>query len=209
LGSSRAFSWRKKSQGALSAQPPVRIFTLPRRLSQSINQKTAIVKPFRKYYNIFMQLIAAETHKLLIKDKKTLAVAESCTGGLLSSLLTSRSGSSGFFILGVVVYSNLSKTLILKVPASYINKHGAVSRPVAIALATNVRAIAKTDYGIGITGIAGPTGAIPGKPVGTVFIAVSSKAKTVCRRFRFKGARSAIRRQSAFAALKLLRQIIK
>ncbi len=175
----------------------------------SINQKTAIVKPFRKYYNIFVQLIAADIHKLLIKNKRTLAIAESCTGGLLSSLLTSRPGSSKYFILGVVVYSNFSKSLILKIPSSLINKHGAVSRPVAIALAANIRDIAKTDYGIGITGIAGPTGAVPDKPVGTVFIAVSSKAKTKWLRFQFRGSRCAIRRQAAFAALKLLQKIIK
>jgi PncC family amidohydrolase len=155
-----------------------------------------------------MQAFAAKTHKLLIKTKQTLAVAESCTGGLLSSILTSRSGSSEFFILGVVVYSNFSKQLLLKVPISLIHKHGAVSRPVAITLAQNIRKIAKTNYGIGITGIAGPTGGTTAKPVGTVFISASSKTKLVCRRFRFKGSRSSIRSQSCLWALKLLQEII-
>ena len=156
-----------------------------------------------------MQALAAKTHKLLIKTKHTLAVAESCTGGLLSSLLTSHSGSSAFFILGAIVYSNFSKHLLLKIPMSLINKHGAVSRQVAEALAKNIRQIAKTDYGISITGIAGPTGGTLAKPVGTVFISASSKTKLICRRFQFKGTRSSIRQQSCFNALKLLQQIIK
>jgi len=156
-----------------------------------------------------MQTIAAKTHKLLIKTKQTLAVAESCTGGLLSSILTNRSGSSEFFIMGAVVYSNFSKHLLLKIPVSMINKHGAVSRQVADALAQNIRKIAKTDYGIGITGIAGPTGGTVDKPVGMVYIAASGKTKTICRRFQFKGNRTSIRRQSAFTALKLLQQVIK
>jgi nicotinamide-nucleotide amidase len=155
-----------------------------------------------------MQLVAAKIHKLLIKKKQTLAVAESCTGGLLSSILTSRSGSSEFFLLGIIVYSNFSKQLLLKVPLSMLTKHGAVSRPVATTLAQNIRKIAKTDFGIGITGIAGPTGGSTAKPVGTVFISVSSKTRSVCRGFQFKGSRSSIRRQSCLWALKLLQKII-
>lgn len=156
-----------------------------------------------------MPPIIQQIHTLLIKKHKTLAVAESCTGGLLSSLLTSYSGSSNFFILGAIVYSNFSKNLLSKVPLAVINKHNAVSQPVAVTLAKNIRKIAKTDYGIGITGIAGPTGGTAAKPVGTVFISVSSKTKTICRRFQFKGTRSSIRRQSCLSALKLLQQIIK
>jgi nicotinamide-nucleotide amidase len=156
-----------------------------------------------------MQVLAAKTHKLLIKTKQTLAVAESCTGGLLSSILTRGSGSSAFFILGAVVYSNFSKHLLLKVPMSTIKKHGAVSRPVAITLAQNIRKIAKTDYGISITGIAGPTGGTIDKPVGTVFISVSSNTKLIGRRFQFKGTRSFIRQQSCLWALKLLQKVIK
>jgi PncC family amidohydrolase len=155
-----------------------------------------------------MQLIAAKIHKLLLKNKQTLAVAESCTGGMLSSILTSRSGSSGFFILGTVVYSNFSKHLLLKVPMSLINRHGAVSRPVAVALARNIRKIARSDYSVSLTGIAGPTGASPAKPVGTVFISVSSKTKLLCRKFQFQGTRFSIRQQSCLRALKLLQQII-
>ncbi len=155
-----------------------------------------------------MPSILKEIRAFLVKNKKTLSVAESCTGGLLSSLLTNHSGSSKFFTLGVVVYSNFSKHKILKIPLSVINNYGAVSRQVDIALAKNVRRVAKTSYSIGITGIAGPTGAVAGKPVGTVFISISGKNKTICRRFQFRGARSTIRRQSALTALKLLKEFI-
>ncbi len=155
-----------------------------------------------------MLSLLKEIHVFLVKNKKTLSVAESCTGGLLSSLLTNRSGSSEFFTLGVVVYSNFSKNKLLKIPLSVINNRGAVSRQVAVALAENVRHLAKSSYGIGITGIAGPTGAVAGKPVGTVFISISNKNKAICRRFQFRGTRSAIRRQSALTALKLLKEFI-
>ncbi len=155
-----------------------------------------------------MPTIIQQIHTLLIKKHKTLAVAESCTGGLLSSLLTSLSGSSDFFILGTVVYSNYSKHLLAKVPLTLIKKHGAVSQPVAEALAQNIRKIAKTNYGIGITGIAGPTGGTAAKPVGTVYIAAANKTKTICRRFQFQGTRTSIRQQSCISALKLLKQII-
>mgnify|MGYP003396100197 CR=1 FL=1 len=155
-----------------------------------------------------MNSIIKQIHTVLIKKRKTLAVAESCTGGLLSSLLTNYSGSSDFFILGAIVYSNFSKHLLAKIPLAVINKHGAVSQPVAVTLAKNIRKIAKTDYGIGITGIAGPTGGTADKPVGTVYIAAANKTKIICRRFQCQGTRTSIRQQSCISALKLLKQII-
>jgi PncC family amidohydrolase len=139
----------------------------------------------------------------------TVAVAESCTGGLLAGALTSLSGSSAYFISGAVVYSNSAKQQALNVPALMLKKYGAVSDPVGRALAENIRKKARTDFGIGITGIAGPTGGSAAKPVGTVFIAVSTRAKTVCRRFLFKGTRSSIRKQSVKEALVLLNKNIK
>ncbi|MFH1354791.1 MAG: CinA family protein [Candidatus Omnitrophota bacterium] len=144
-------------------------------------------------------------HRKLIKSQRSVSVAESCTGGLLSKLLTDHSGSSQYFILGVVCYSNKAKKSILKVPDRLIRKNGAVSEPVAVNLAQNIRKLAKTDFGIGITGIAGPTGGTPAKPVGTVFIAIASKTKTTCRRLHFKGRRNSIRKQSALKALSLLK----
>ena len=151
-----------------------------------------------------MQTDIIQVHKLLIRKKKTVAVAESCTGGLLSSLLTDLPGSSVFFLLGVVAYSNKAKRDILKIPAGLIKKHGAVSSQVAVAMAQNVRRRAGADLGIGITGIAGPGGGTPDKPVGTVYIAAASKSVKICKKFRFRADRSGVRRKSAAAALSLL-----
>jgi len=155
-----------------------------------------------------MKHIVNQIHKTLIKNKKTVAVAESCTGGLLSNLLTRISGSSKYFILGIVAYSNKTKENILKIPAQLIAKKGAVSREAAKIMAQAVRKLAKTDFGIGITGIAGPTGATPKKPIGTVFIAIDSKDKKVCQRFLFKGNRNTIREKAALKALELLNENI-
>jgi len=153
-----------------------------------------------------MQNITGYIHKSLLKTGKTVAAAESCSGGILSGLLTQYSGSSRYFILGVVAYSNQSKVNILKIPASTIEKKGAVSKETASLMAKNIRRIARTDLGIGITGIAGPTGATPGKPVGTVFICVTNKNRTICKKFIFRGNRATIRKQSALKALDLLRR---
>jgi len=156
-----------------------------------------------------MQNIIYEVHKLLLKTDKTLAIAESCTGGLLLSLLTRNPGSSRYLKLGVVAYSNEAKKAVLRVPKAIILKYGAVSRKTAVLMATNVRRIIKADFGIAITGIAGPKGASDYKPVGTVFIAVSDTKKTTCVKFLFRGGRSAIQRESALKALKLLKKIIQ
>lgn len=151
-----------------------------------------------------MQHIINQTHKLLLEKQKTVAVAESCSGGLISKLLTDVSGSSQYFILGVVVYSNKSKESILKIPRSLIAKEGAVSPEVALKMAQAVKKIAEADIGIGITGIAGPTGGSAQKPVGTVFIAIESRGKKLCKKFSFTGSRSAIRKKAALKALELL-----
>ncbi len=155
-----------------------------------------------------MKEITAKIHRLLIARGKTLSVAESCTGGMLSSLLTKLSGSSEYFKLGVVAYSNKSKTSVLGIAAAKLRKNGAVSEPVAMAMAESVRKISQTDFGIGITGIAGPTGATPHKPVGTVFIAITTKNTTICERRHFNGNRSTMRKKSVMAALQLLKKIL-
>ena len=152
-----------------------------------------------------MQPIIQQIHKLLIKNKKTLSLAESCTGGLLSYFLTSISGSSQYFILGVIAYSNAAKTSILKIPRKIIFKNGAVSSKVARLMASSVKKLAKSDFGIGVTGIAGPGGGSKSKPVGTVFIAVDGPAKKICQRFSFKGSRLAIKKAAAQMALRLLK----
>ncbi len=153
------------------------------------------------------QHIVEQIHTSLIKNKKTVAVAESCTGGLLSNILTQLSGSSKYFILGIVTYSNKAKENILKIPRQLIAKKGAVSGEVAQKMAQQVRKLAKTDFGIGTTGIAGPTGATAQKPVGTVFMAINSGKKNICKKYHFKGNRAAIRKKAAWKSLELLREL--
>ncbi|MDP2831184.1 MAG: CinA family protein, partial [Candidatus Omnitrophota bacterium] len=123
--------------------------------------------------------ILKQIHKKLLRKEKTVAVAESCSGGELSSLLTSLPGSSGYFLLGVVTYSNKSKETILNIPVKIIARYGAVSRQVAILMAQNIRKKTLADFGLSITGIAGPTGATTTKPIGMVFIALAKKNKTL------------------------------
>lgn len=155
-----------------------------------------------------MERIVKLIHRLLIKKEKTLAVAESCTAGIVCDLLTRISDSSRYFILGIVAYSNKAKVNILKIPKHIILKKGAVSKEVAALMAKSVRTIAKTDFGIGITGIAGPTGGSKEKPVGTVFIAVDAKNNKICKKFRFEGNRLAIRERAALKSLRLLKLLI-
>ena len=116
--------------------------------------------------------ILIQLHEKLHKNGKTVAIAESCTGGQLCSLLTSLPGSSDYFLLGVVTYSNKSKEIILNIPAKIIAKHGAVSQQVALLMAQNIRKKTHADFGLSITGIAGPAGTSTTKPAGTVFIAL-------------------------------------
>lgn len=137
-----------------------------------------------------------------IQNKSTLSVAESCTGGLICHRITNISGTSGFFKLGVTAYSNSAKIDILGVPERVIGKYGAVSAECALYMAKGARRMGKSDFGAGVTGIAGPDGGTKLKPVGTVFIAVNYKGKSICRKFLFKGGRLSIKEQSAEAALK-------
>lgn len=155
-----------------------------------------------------MEHIVNQIHQFLLKKEKTVAIAESCTGGLTSNLLTSISGSSQYFILGVVAYSNKAKEIVLHVPRSIIVKKGGVSKEVVSYMAGNVRKIAKTDFGIGITGIAGPTAGTAKKPVGTVFIAVVSQNKKICKEFHFTGNRITVRKKAALKSLELLKKIL-
>ncbi len=141
---------------------------------------------------------------LLIRQKKTLSVAESCTGGLLAHTLTNIPGSSAFFHLGIIAYDNAAKVKLLKIPAKILGVRGAVSGPAARLMAQNVRKILKTDLGIGITGIAGPSGGSKAKPVGLTYIAVSDGKTTVCREFRFHGRRASNKSRAVQAALRLV-----
>ncbi len=140
----------------------------------------------------------------LTSSRKTLSTAESCTGGLIAHTLTNVPGSSDWFKGGVTAYANEAKTTLLSVPAPLIREHGAVSAPVAKAMAEGMRKRLKTDFAIATTGIAGPGGGTPQKPVGLVFIAITSAQKTIVQKFIFKGTRLQIKTQTSHMALKLL-----
>ena len=144
----------------------------------------------------------------LIDKKKTITIAESCTGGLVSHKLTNISGSSQFLKLGLTTYCNESKRKLLKVPPSTLKKYGAVSSEVAMTMAQGARKLFDTDFGIGITGIAGPTGGSKSKPVGLTFIAVDSRLETLCLQYQFKGSRSQIKNSAAKASLTLLNEFL-
>jgi len=139
----------------------------------------------------------------------TLSVAESCTGGLLAQRLTDVPGSSKYFIEGVVAYANDAKTRTLGVEPMLLMEHGAVSAPVAEAMAEGLRKRAGTDYGLSITGIAGPDGGTEEKPVGTVFIALADDVRTEHRKLHLPGDRQLIRCRASQAALDLLRRRLR
>jgi nicotinamide-nucleotide amidase len=146
---------------------------------------------------------------LLKRTGYTLATAESCTGGLLAGRITDVPGSSEYFLEGAVTYSNEAKTRILGVPKKMIEDHGAVSEEVATAMASGIRELAGSTFGIGITGIAGPSGGSAEKPVGLVYIALADDAQASAKKFIFPGDRQFIRTLSVNAALDLLRRRIR
>jgi len=140
----------------------------------------------------------------LKKQDLTIATAESCTGGLIAHTLTNISGSSDYFDRGVVSYSNESKIELLGIPKVLIKKHGAVSEQVAVAMAEGVRTKSKVDIGLATTGIAGPTGGTKEKPVGLVYVAVSTSDDTVVEKFQFNGNRLENKDSACNAALGML-----
>lgn len=143
--------------------------------------------------------------QLLRESGLTLSVAESCSGGLIAKRITDIPGSSGYFLLGAVTYSNDAKERVLDVPAELIEQYGAVSSEVALAMAKGIRKVSGSDIALATTGIAGPDGGTPEKPVGTVYLAIDSTdgGNTFLR--HFTGDRSSIREATAEAALLLLR----
>jgi len=155
------------------------------------------------------EILEAVVGNLLRRNKQTLSVAESCTAGLLAAVIADVPGSSDYFERGVVTYSNRSKIELLGVSPEIIETQGAVSGKTAEAMAGGIRDRAKTDYGIGITGIAGPDGGTDDKPVGTVFIAVASGHGIVSRRFQISSDRQVNRYRSVYAALEMLRRVIQ
>ena len=151
-----------------------------------------------------MKNLEAEIGKILKAGKKTLAIAESCTGGYLSHLITSVSGSSDYFVGGIIAYHNQIKIKELGVRPKAIRKYGAVSAECAGEMVMGIRKRLKTDFAIAVTGIAGPTGGVKGKPVGTVYIAFAAKNELLVERFSFKGSRKRVIEQSAKKALEML-----
>lgn len=143
---------------------------------------------------------------LILKKKKLkISFAESCTGGLLSSSITSISGSSKVFSTGLVTYSNEAKHNILKVPKIIIKNHGAVSAKCCSAMVNNLSKITKSDVNVSITGIAGPKGGSQNKPVGLVFIGIKINNATKVEKFKFKNKnRKYIQKQTVRSALKLI-----
>jgi nicotinamide-nucleotide amidase len=156
-----------------------------------------------------MNRLEAEVAQILLLQKHTIAVAESCTGGLIAFRLTNVPGSSAFFERGAVTYSNRSKTEMLSVPREVIKNYGAVSEQTAKVMAEEIRKQSGTDLGLAVTGIAGPTGGTSEKPVGTVFIALSYDEGTECQKHLFLGNREAIRQKTSETALTWLRDHCK
>jgi len=143
--------------------------------------------------------------ELLLTKKVNMATAESCTGGMIGAKITNISGSSKYYERGVITYSNQSKTDLLEVPARLIEKCGAVSQEVAISMAEGIRKLAGTDIGLSVTGIAGPTGGSQEKPVGLVYVGLSSKDGSFAQEFRFGEDRFPNRQRAAQAALNVVR----
>ena len=147
---------------------------------------------------------------LLKRKKLKISLAESCTGGMLSSTITSVSGSSKVFTMGLVTYSNQSKTSILKVPQKIIKKYGAVSVQCCLAMVNNLAKISKSKVCVSITGIAGPKGGSNQKPVGLVYIGIRAGKKVVVNKCNFKNkGRIFIQKQTVRKTLNLLAQLIK
>lgn len=152
--------------------------------------------------------IAEVTGRELKGRGKTLATGESCTGGMLGAEITSVSGSSQYYLGGVIAYHNDVKKQLLRIPQDILDSAGAVSEPVAQRLALGIRGLTGADFGIGITGVAGPTGGTPEKPVGLVYICVSSEPGDLVQGFNFPGGREDVRRASVLASLHMLRSKI-
>ena len=147
---------------------------------------------------------------LLKRKKFKLAVAESCTGGMLSSAITSVSGSSKVFTLGLVTYSNQAKTSVLKIPKQIIKKNGAVSIQCCLAMVNNLSKISKSKVCISITGIAGPKGGTKSKPIGLIFIGIKVGKKVVVNKCNFKdNGRISIQKQTVKKSINLLLKLIK
>ena len=157
-----------------------------------------------------MEALGKKIVDRLIKKKLTISTAESCTGGLLSSIITSVEGSSKVFKLGLVAYSNQSKIQVLKVLKNTIKKYGTVSEQVCLAMVRNLNKIGKTNISISITGIAGPSGGTKEKPVGLVYVGIKKGNKISVNKYLFKNkGRSFIQKSAINKSLKLILSALK
>lgn len=153
-------------------------------------------------------MLAHELGRLLKARGLTLAVAESCTGGKLGDMITEVSGSSHYFMGGIISYGNLAKVDLLSVEKGMLDSRGAVSEEVALQMAAGARKALRASIGVGITGIAGPSGGTMEKPVGLVYIAISSDRGSMCTRNLFDGDRSAVKNKAAKRALEMLEEFV-
>lgn len=216
----------ERIEGVLEPKGDVKIAFLPSylgvdiRLTMTLKQKTEaeetlpqieeLEKKIREILGTYIygtgdQTLEEVVGKLLSEKGKTIAVAESCTGGLIGAKFTNVSGSSKYFERGVVTYSNQAKIELLGVPQEIIDRYGAVSEQTAILMAEGVRKLAKTDYGLSSTGIAGPTGGTPEKPVGLVYIGFAWENDSIAQKFQFGGDRITNRELATQAALNMVR----
>lgn len=171
--------------------------------------QTRIVERLEKYvFGYDDETLESIIASMLMESGLTISVAESCTGGLITDRLTNVPGSSMFLDRGVVVYSNVSKTELLGVPMAILETFGAVSEETAVSMADGVRKSGKTDIGLAVTGIAGPTGGTEEKPVGTVYIALSDGGASVCRKYLFRWGRRRIKELTSQWALEILRRFL-
>ena len=157
-----------------------------------------------------MKKLSQKIFKLLKKKKLKISVAESCTGGILSSVITSVSGSSKVFNLSLITYSNESKIKVLKVPKKIIKRYGAVSEQVCRAMTKNISKIGKTNMSVSVTGIAGPKGDTSKKPIGLVYIGIKKGNKISINKYLFKNkGRSYIQRVTVNKSLELILSTLK
>tara|TARA_B100000700_G_scaffold327622_1_gene442727 strand:- start:1367 stop:1840 length:474 start_codon:yes stop_codon:yes gene_type:complete len=157
-----------------------------------------------------MKKLSLKVVQLLSKKRLKISFAESCTGGLLASSITSISGSSKIFTLGLITYSNQAKINILKVPKKTIKKYGAVSYETCLSMVKNLNKISKTNISVSITGVAGPSGGTKKKPVGLVYVGIKKGNKTLVNKYLFKvKKRSLIQNESVKRALSLILFFIK
>ena len=157
-----------------------------------------------------MKLLAKKIVKILTKKKLTIAFAESCTGGMVSSAITDINGSSKVFTFGLIVYSNKSKINVLKIPKNIIKKYGTVSAQVCLDMVKNISKIAKTNISLSVTGIAGPDGGTKKKPVGLVYIGIKKANKIDVNKYLFKNrGRSYIQKAAVNKSLGLILSVLK